>query len=178
MASRRGSPRKGSPKKPRASEPRAEASGDPAPAQPKRQGRRYRAIVGVLIGAVIVYLLGVGLASVVPELFWPRAAALSPDVQCEPALRELRTSLLEYAADRTRAAAGTEESMEPFFDGWDDRFMGLESRCEDEHDAWDLLGRLRQRTQGSLERQAREEGELARALDDALGGPAPANGAH
>jgi hypothetical protein len=54
---------------------------------------------------------------------------------------------------------------------WDARHAALEARCGGQgHDAWVLLGRLRQRLESTLVRFDEEEGSLARDVDSALRG--------
>lgn len=144
---------------------------DPADPPPKRG--IYRRIVTVLMASVIVYLCGVGLYSVVPQVFYPQTAEIPADLTCRDGLGRLRAELLTYSADRIRLPSDTEAApVAAFFAEWDPRYMGLESRCasDSEAEAWELLGRLRQRVEGTLERYDREEGELARAMDSTLAG--------
>ena len=140
---------------------------DPAP----RRGL-YRRIAGAFFGLIVAYLIGVGLVSVIPQIFWPEQVELPQDLSCREGLSQLREELLSYSSGRVRSPDGVAAGFGPFFDNWDNRHVALESRCAsgNEQDAWELLGRLRQRVQGTLERYDREEAELARALDSTLTG--------
>ncbi len=141
-----------------------DAQGDPPP----RRGL-YRRVAGAFFASAIVYLIAVGLFSVIPQIFWPEHSELPEDVTCRAGLDELRGELLGYSAARVRDPAD-QTAPAPFFVGWDDRHVALMARCApgEERDAWELLGRMRQRVQGTLERYDREEAELARAMDSTL----------
>lgn len=126
------------------------------------------------MACIIIYLCGVGLYSVVPQVFYPQPAEIPEDLTCRDGLGRLRAELLTYSADRIRLPSNSEAAPPgDFFAEWDPRHVALESRCTTgtEGEAWELLGRLRQRVQGTLERYDREEGELARAMDSTLAGP-------
>lgn len=135
-----------------------------------RRGRKSlgRRIATVVVSLAILYLVGVGLASVIPQVFWPDRVALDPSLTCAEGLREMRAELLARSSDRV-ASLGAQEDLTPFFARWDERHVALEPRCSgSELDAWELLGRLRQRVDDTLERVDDEEGDLARRMDNTL----------
>ena len=78
--------------------------------------------------------------------------------------------LLQTAGHRVeRAGAPSLPDLHDWLRDWDRRHVALEGRCssELERERWSLLGRLRHRLQGTLERFEREEGVLARAMNRA-----------
>lgn len=139
---------------------------------PPPRRRKYRRIAGVFFASVIVYLVAVGLVSVIPQVFWPEPGEIPRDLGCRDGLAQLRQELLTYTSERVRDPS-TDADLDPFFSDWDLRHLALEPRCAEgrEQDAWQLLGRLRQRTEGTLERYAREEAELAATMDSTLAAP-------
>ena len=149
--------------------PREEAS-RPTRGRSRRLGRRL-ALAGVV--APLAYLIVVGLASVVPQVFWPPRGDVDPSISCADGLRSLRGELLSRAGERVAAGGGTDgEALRRWLRRWDLSHRALEARCTGpERRAWRLLGQLRQRLQGTLERFDAEEGELARALDHSLARP-------
>lgn len=131
---------------------------------PAGLGRRIATAV-VVCG--LAYLIIVGVASVVPQVFWPEKAVVDPSVTCADGLRDLRAELLAFAGEHVaRGGSDDGRTVRNFLGPWDLRHRGLEERCAgDERDTWVLLGRMRERLQGTLERFDAEEGALARAVD-------------
>ncbi len=140
-------------------------------AEPHRRSRSLgRRIATVLVVCGLAYLVGVGLISVIPQVFWPEAAELPTSLSCADGVRELRDELLSFASDHV-ARAGSDDSreMRPFFERWDLRHRALEARCEgEEADAWVQLGQTRERLEATLQRFDAEEGALARQVDHTL----------
>lgn len=129
-----------------------------------------RGIATGIVVALVAYLVGVGFYSVVPQVYWPERAELDESVTCSEGLLDLRGRLLARAGDRVARGGGTDRAgLRRWLRQWDREHLALESRCDgSEHDAWDLLGRLRQRVQATLERFDADEGVLARDLDHTL----------
>lgn len=141
-------------------------------AESRRRSRSLgRRIAIGLVASSLAYLIGVGLISVVPQVFWPEAAEVDASVRCVDGLRELRRELLAFAGEHV-AAGGSEQPrrVRDFLARWDLRHRGLEARCtsEAESDAWVALARMRERLQGTLERFDQNEGALARSVDSTL----------
>lgn len=133
---------------------------------PRRLGRR---IATLIVMSGIAYLIGVGLYSVIPQVFFPESTPPPDDLSCANGLNGLRDELLSEAGARVEETPNDPADLHGWLREWDRRHTGLESRCTgDEHDGWILLGQLRQRLEGTLERYDREEGELARAFDQIL----------
>jgi len=131
----------------------------------KKPGRRLgRTIATVIVASGIAYLLGVGLLSVIPQIFYPAQADLPEDLSCGEGLDELRAELLDRAGERVAAGGSDTRDLRAWLVDWDARYHGLESRCDgDQYQRWTLVGRLRRRIEGTLERFDREDGALARA---------------
>ncbi|GAB5541874.1 MAG: hypothetical protein RLO52_32560 [Sandaracinaceae bacterium] len=154
-----------------------ETETDRAPEAPAaadtRPGRRSRSlgrgIATSIVVAGLVYLCGVGFYSVIPQVFWPERGEAPEGLSCRDGLTDLRGELLSRAGDRVASGGGGAESLTRWLDDWDRRHLALEARCDGErHDAWQVLGRLRQRLQGTLERFDAEEGGFARDMDSRL----------
>jgi hypothetical protein len=139
----------------------------PSESRARAQAGLGRRIATTVVVCGLAYLIIVGVASVVPQVFWPPKAAIDPAITCADGLRDLRAELLAFAGEHvTRGGSEDHETVRNFLGPWDLRHRGLEARCEgDERDAWVLLGRMRERLQGTLGRFDAEEGALARAVD-------------
>lgn len=149
--------------------PNPESAGDRRNRSQAGLGRR---IATVVVGSALVYIVTVGVISVVPQVFWPETATLDPSITCAEGLRDLRAELLTFAGEHV-ANGGSErddEVVDRFLRPWDLRHRGLEARCTgEERNTWELLGRMRQRLESTLARFDAEEGALARAVDHDLG---------
>ncbi len=129
-----------------------------------------RLIATVIVVCGLVYLVGVGLASVIPQVFWPATAELPPSMTCGEGLRELHDDLLTYAGEQiARGGDDDPQRMRPFFHRWDLTHRALEARCHgEEADAWVELGQTRERLEATLQRFDEEEGALARDVNHIL----------
>lgn len=141
-------------------------------AESRRRSRSLgRRIATGLVVCGLVYLIGVGFVSVIPQVFWPEGADIDPAIGCADGLRDLRGELLAFAGEHVAAGGSDQPSrVRGYLQRWDLRHRGLEARCQsaDESDAWVRLGRMRERLQGTLERFDEEEGALARHVDSTL----------
>lgn len=129
-------------------------------------GRRIA--TAVVLGG-IAYLIGVGIYSVIPQVFSPPTATLPDDLTCTDGLTDIRAELLSHAATRIeQGGSDSPDDLRAWLRGWDRHHAALETRCQgDELGRWEMLGLLRRRLQGTLERYDREVGELARATNRA-----------
>lgn len=120
-----------------------------------------------MIAGGILYLIGVGFYSVIPQVFFPPQAELPAGVTCANGVHALRSELLASAGARVEMGGDADPaSLRRWLRDWDARYHALEARCSArELERWSLLGRLRRRLQGTLERYGREEGELVRAIE-------------
>ncbi len=150
-----------------------ERSGESAESRRRSRSLGRRLATGLVVCGLL-YLIGVGLLSVIPQVFWPEAAEVDPSISCADGLRDLRAELLAWSGERVASGGQASTSgLDRYFERWDLRHRGLEARCDasGESDAWVRLGRMRERLQGTLERFDDEEGALARSLDDLLASP-------
>lgn len=148
-----------------------EGASAPEGDRPRGRSRSIgRGLATGLVVAFLAYLIGSGVVSVVPQIFWPRVDAPPPNVRCEEGLSQLRAELLARAGDHV-SEGGTAEDLRPWLRDWDRRHLALEDRCGDTHArTWDLLGRMRQRLASTLRRFDDGEGDLDRDLLRALEG--------
>ncbi len=146
---------------------------DPPSAGRSPRGRSRsvgRAIATGIVVLGLVYIVGVGFISVIPQVFWPEAAPLEPGVSCTDGLRALKGELLDRAAARVGRTDTEEPSdLRPYLEAWDRRHAALEPRCGGEGErAWVQLAQMRGRLQATLERFDAEEGALARDVESTL----------
>ncbi|MFW6050851.1 MAG: hypothetical protein ACODAU_06735 [Myxococcota bacterium] len=123
------------------------------------------------MATVMAYAVIAGFVSVVPQVFWPGAAAWAhawaPD-RCDEGLRALRSDLLDYASQVVTGRSTTAEpGIDRWLGRWDQRHIAMADRCESgpEADAHAALGRLRHRMETFLRRYDHEQGRLTRELD-------------
>ncbi|MBT8463415.1 MAG: hypothetical protein HKP36_11710 [Myxococcales bacterium] len=114
----------------------------------------------------LVYLVIVGFASVIPQVFWPKRDA-SFDLECADGLR-----LLQHEVDELRLAylarnATDETALEKSLESWDLRLNELATRCNEDH--VHLLNQYRHRVELGLQRYIREDAPLADRVSEALG---------
>ncbi|MDH5492975.1 MAG: hypothetical protein OEY14_13555, partial [Myxococcales bacterium] len=131
-----------------------------------RAGRRI--VLSIYWGAIL-YMAVVGFASVIPGVFWPPipSSTVSPTpsaaddaIDCPDAISNLEREMLEGAGHHV--ARGGQDALPPY-DRWEARLLALSARCPD-HPSLNTLARLRYQLESSLERFAREEGELVQRL--------------
>lgn len=126
-------------------------------------GRRLAiAIYSIALG----YLVIVGFASVIPQVFWPKSDD-SFDLECGDGLQTLHHEVdairLEYLATNQTDATQLSSVLET----WDLRFNALAKRCDE--DQVHLLSQYRHRVELSLQRYMREDAPLANRVSEALG---------
>ena len=128
-----------------------------------RLGRRL--VIGIYVIA-LSYLVIVGFASVIPQVFWPEADDAF-DADCADGLQILHDELnqvrLEYPSSNVDDAAALGEKLE----SWDLRLNALRNRCD--QDNVHLLDRYRHRVELDLQRYMREDAPLANQVADTLG---------
>ena len=145
--------------------PRGRVADNEAPNSQRSSGRSLgrKIAIGIVVSS-IGYLIGVGLVSVIPQVFYPENADVPSEVSCAEGVRDLRADLLTHAAERVGAGEADPVALRSWFTAWDARYYAIESRCDGtDLERWTLVGRLRHRLQGTLERFDSAEGELARA---------------
>ena len=144
-----------------------QAGGKPAPVGAEAGARRRGvdpAIVGrrvalALYAVLAVWVMGSGLVSVVPQIFWPAPTGPTEVLEasgCGAQIEALVTSLEEIARVRP------EPLRRERFAAWDERFLAIRSSCETQA-AYAPLYRARYAAQTSA---ARNDDELAPLLDE------------
>ncbi len=114
----------------------------------------------------LAYLVIVGFASVIPQVFWP-ASDDSFDLECADGLQ-----LLRHEVDKVRLAYLETNETDPTalqstLESWDLRLNALAKRCE--ADQVHLLNQYRHRVELGLQRYMREDAPLANRVTEALG---------
>ncbi|UJR79808.1 Hypothetical protein I5071_18460 [Sandaracinus amylolyticus] len=119
---------------------------------------------------LVLYVIGAGVISVVPQIFWPaEALGIAPDADahCPTELDALRTDLLSEAGARVREPAA--EPVRLFLEPWDERYRALAASCG-ALPSYALLARLRYRVEEHLLRYEADVASLdedtRRALDE------------
>lgn len=137
----------------------AERGDDPT----AKAGRRGRRAALALYWAFLVYIAVVGFASVIPQTFWPtpNPTASAPEGSCSDGIQTLTRALRAQASETVR---GTAPPLNDFLRQWDDRYLLLAERCDDEP-RYRRLGALRYRLETSLRAFEREEGRLLAELE-------------
>jgi len=131
----------------------------------RRAGRLGRNIATFVYLGGLLYIVAVGFATVVPQVFWPQSASAAPTEDCQTALQTLHSSLLTQGE---RAFGGDEAVSADFFHQWDGTFIALGDRCGDA-DGYRELERLRHRLESTLRRFEREDRKLIERAERALG---------
>ncbi|MDH3844424.1 MAG: hypothetical protein OES69_10835 [Myxococcales bacterium] len=112
------------------------------------------------------YLVVVGFASVIPQVFWPETDD-SFDANCADGLRILHEEVdqvrLDYLSSNVVDAAALREKLE----AWDLRLNALRNRCDE--DKVHLLNKYRHRVELNLQRYMREDAPLANQVAEILG---------
>ena len=137
---------------------------------------------GWYAGALVFWLLSawlatVGLASIIPQIFWPAGDVHTDATSCGPALRELRSQLLMRTSQSIASPSATtgHEELLAWFEHWDKQLFEAKPACRDnERAAWRELTRLRHGMQGLIERFENEEAPHIEQLDQLLANPAEA----
>jgi len=135
------------------------------PEDEKKGGLGRRLAVGIYTVA-LAYLVIVGVASVIPQVFWPKSDD-SFDLDCTDGLQ-----LLEHEVEELRLAyLSTNESdpsaMRKALQSWDLRLNALAKRCDP--DKVHLLNRYRHRVELNLARYMRDDAPLAERVGEAVG---------
>jgi len=135
------------------------------PRNEQRGGLGRRLAIGIY-SIALAYLVIVGFASVIPQVFWPDSDE-SFDLECADGLQ-----LLRHEVDEVRLAYLETNETDPAalataLESWDLRLNALAKRCE--VDQVHLLNQYRHRVELGLQRYMREDAPLANRLSAALG---------
>lgn len=132
--------------------------------------------IGIYVIA-LSYLVIVGFASVIPQVFWP-ASDDSFDLECGDGLE-----LLRHEVDELRLAYLSSNETDPTalrntLSAWDLRLNTLAKRCDEE--PVELLRRYRYRVELRLEKFMRDDAPLANQVTETIGpepdSPSPKKG--
>ena len=135
------------------------------PRKEQRGGLGRRLAIGIY-SIALAYLVIVGFASVIPQVFWPDSDE-SFDIECGDGLQ-----LLRHEVDEVRLAYLETNQTDPTelrsaLASWDLRLNALAKRCEE--DQVHLLNKYRYRVELGLQRYMREDAPLANSVTEALG---------
>jgi hypothetical protein len=135
------------------------------PRKEQRGGLGRRLAIGIY-SIALAYLVIVGFASVIPQVFWPDSDE-SFDLECGDGLQ-----LLRHEVDEVRLAYLETNETDPTelrsaLASWDLRLNALAKRCEE--DQVHLLNKYRHRVELGLQRYMREDAPLANSVTEALG---------
>jgi hypothetical protein len=134
------------------------------PRKEQRGGLGRRLAIGIY-SIALAYLVIVGFASVIPQVFWPDSDE-SFDLECSDGLQ-----LLRHEVDEVRLAYLETNETDPTelrsaLASWDLRLNALAKRCEE--DQVHLLNEYRHRAELGLQRYMREDAPLANSVTEAL----------
>lgn len=135
------------------------------PRKEQRGGLGRRLAIGIY-SVALVYLVIVGFASVIPQVFWP-ASDDSFDLECADGLQLLRHEVDELRLAYLATNATDETELQKALESWDLRLNALAKRCE--KDQVHLLNQYRHRVELGLQRYMREDAPLANRVSGALG---------
>ena len=129
--------------------------------RPKRTnlGKVGRRAAAVVYAVLALWICGAAMRSVVPQIFWPGAAAQFEEHDCATALGGLRNELVSAAG----ACVGETTDVAAFqaaARGFDDRYHALSDACGDAPGYQELLA-LRYALATQIERYATEVRPLA-----------------
>jgi len=131
----------------------------------QRGGLGRRLAIGIY-SIALAYLVIVGFASVIPQVFWPKSDETF-DLECSKGLKVLRNQVdelrLEYLSTHETDPTRLREELA----SWDLRLNALAERCDE--DRVHLLNRYRHRVELSLDRFMREDAPLGNRVTETLG---------
>jgi hypothetical protein len=132
----------------------------------EQRGGLGRRLAIAIYSIALAYLVIVGFASVIPQVFWPKSDD-SFDLECADGLQALHQEVdelrLAYLSTNETDATALSAALE----SWDLRFNALAKRCDE--DQIHLLNRYRYRVELGLQRYMREDAPLANQVSEALG---------
>jgi len=135
------------------------------PRKEQRGGLGRRLAIGIYAIA-LAYLVIIGFASVIPQVFWPESDQ-SFDLECADGLQLLRHEVDELRLAYLASNATDETELQIALKSWDRRLNGLATRCDE--DQVHLLNQYRYRVELGLQRYMREDAPLANRVSEALG---------
>ena len=138
----------------------------------QKRGRLGRRLAIGIYTVALVYLVVVGFASVIPQVFWPEADGRA-ELDCDKGLRslyeEVESTRLSYLARERSDALELRRSLR----SWDKKMAALRQRCD--LDTVRELERYRHRVELTLQRYMREEAPQADQVRRAVASPSKRN---
>ena len=135
------------------------------PRKEQRGGLGRRLTIGIY-SVALTYLVVVGFASVIPQVFWPDSDD-SFDLECADGLQLLRHEVEEVRLAYLETHETDPAPLRTALKSWDLRLNALAKRCE--QDQVQLLNQYRYRVELGLQRYMREDAPLANSVTEALG---------
>lgn len=135
------------------------------PRKEERGGLGRRLAIGIY-SIALAYLVIVGFASVIPQVFWPESDE-SFDLECADGLQLLRHEVDELRLAYTSLNKTDPTELRSALKSWDLRLNALAKRCD--KDQVHLLNQYRHRVELDLQRYMREDAPLANRVSEALG---------
>ena len=132
----------------------------------EQRGGLGRRLAIAIYAIALVYLVVVGFASVIPQVFWPESDD-SFDLECTDGLQLLRHEVDELRLAYLASNATDETELQVSLQSWDRRLNALAKRCDE--DQVHLLNRYRYRVELGLQTYMREDAPLANRVTEALG---------
>ena len=138
------------------------------PGEQQRGGIGRRLAIAIYAIA-LAYLVVVGFASVIPQVFWPKSDE-SFDLDCADGLELLRHEVDELRLAYLSTNETDPTAMTSALQSWDLRLNALAKRCD--RSQVDLLNRYRHRVELNLQRYMREDAPLAERVSENVGSTA------
>jgi hypothetical protein len=132
----------------------------------KQRGGLGRRLAIAIYSVALVYLVIVGFASVIPQVFWPESDD-SFDLDCADGLELLRHEVDELRLAYISTNETDPTAMRNALKSWDLRLNALAKRCD--KDQVELLNQYRHRVELNLQRYIREDAPLANEVSDTIG---------
>lgn len=131
----------------------------------EKKGGLGRRLVIAIYSIALGYLVVVGFASVIPQVFWPDSDD-SFDLDCADGLELLRHEVDELRLSYLSTNETDPTAMRTALESWDLRLNALAKRCDE--DQVHLLNRYRHRVELNLQRYMREDAPLAEQVSETL----------
>jgi len=132
----------------------------------QQRGGTGRWLAIAIYSIALTYLVIVGFASVIPQVFWPESDE-SFDLDCPDGLELLRHEVDELRLAYLSTNETDPTAMKKALHSWDLRLNALQARCDE--DQVHLLNRYRHRVELNLQRYMREDAPLAESVSETVG---------
>lgn len=124
-----------------------------------------RRVAIAIYSVALMYLVVVGFASVIPQVFWPPVDE-SFDLDCGDGLQLLEHEIDELRLNYLSSPESDPTTLRETLAAWDLRLNELATRCD--KDEVELLNRYRHRVELNLQRYMREDAPLAERVHQSL----------